>query len=83
MRDLVALWTSMPQDLRDLIITLLGTLAGVLVAFWLDRLWERRQSKQRYRQHLDACRYDLGQCSGDLQADRNTSHRRWHKYPVN
>ena len=49
---------------RDLIVTLLGTLIGVLAAFRLDRAWEHRQSKQRYGQYLDACRYDLGSLIG-------------------
>lgn len=44
---------------HNLAITLLGTLAGVLIAFRLDRAWERRQSKQIYGCQLDACRYDL------------------------
>ena len=43
----------------DLGITLLGTLAGVLIAFRLDRAWEGRQSKQLYGCQLDACRHDL------------------------
>ena len=45
---------------QELLVTLLGTLIGVLAAFRLDRTWERRQSKQQYGQYLDACRYDLG-----------------------
>jgi len=40
-------------------VTLVGTLLGVLVAFRLDRIWERHQSKQLYCQQLNACRYDL------------------------
>jgi hypothetical protein len=41
-------------------VTLVGTLLGVFVAFRLDRIWERRQSRQLYCQQLNACRYDLG-----------------------
>lgn len=40
-------------------VTLVGTLVGVLVAFRLDRMWQRHQSKQLYCQQLNACRYDL------------------------
>jgi len=40
-------------------VTLVGTLVGVLLAFRLDRAWERRQSRQLYCQQLTACRYDL------------------------
>lgn len=43
----------------NLAVTLVGTLVGVLLAFRLDRMWERRQSRQRYCQQLNACRYDL------------------------
>jgi hypothetical protein len=48
---------------ENLAVTLIGTLVGVLVAFRLDRMWERRQSKQLYCQQLNACRYDLGSLS--------------------
>ncbi len=41
-------------------VALVGTLVGVLVAFRLDRILERRQSSQLYCQQLNACRYDLG-----------------------
>lgn len=41
-------------------VTLIGTMVGVLLAFRLDRAWERRQSRQLYCQQLNACRYDLG-----------------------
>jgi len=41
-------------------VALVGTFVGVLVAFRLDRMWERRQSRQLYCQQLNACRYDLG-----------------------
>lgn len=40
-------------------VTLIGTMVGVLLAFRLDRAWERRQSRQLYCQQLNACRYDL------------------------
>jgi len=43
----------------NLAITLIGTMIGVLLAFRLDRAWERRQSRQLYCQQLNACRYDL------------------------
>jgi len=44
-------------------VTLVGTLAGVLLAFKFDRIWERRQSRELYCQQLNACRYDLGNLS--------------------
>ena len=40
-------------------VTLVGTFVGVLVAFRLDRMWERHQSSRVYCQQLNACRYDL------------------------
>lgn len=40
-------------------VTLVGTLVGVLVAFRLDRMSQRHQSKRLYCQQLNACRYDL------------------------
>jgi hypothetical protein len=40
-------------------VTLVGTLVGVLLAFRLDRAWERHRSRQLYCQQLNSCRYDL------------------------
>lgn len=45
--------------LLDFGITLLGTLIGVFLAFWLDRKWERRQSKELYARSVNACGYEL------------------------
>jgi hypothetical protein len=56
------------MPLQDLLVTLIGTLIGVLAAFRLDRAWEHRQSKQRYGQYLDACRYDLANLHGICMA---------------
>lgn len=41
-------------------VALVGTLIGVLLAFRLNRAWERHQSRKLYCQQLNVCRYDLG-----------------------
>jgi uncharacterized membrane protein YccC len=47
------------QVTQDFLVNVIGALVGVLCAFRLDRMWEKRQSKWRYASLLDACRYDL------------------------
>jgi hypothetical protein len=49
-----------PAISHEITVIFLGTLFGVLVAFLLERLWERRQSKDRYAQQLSACQCNLG-----------------------
>jgi len=41
-------------------VNLIATLVGVLLAFQLDRWWERRMSKKTYAEQLNSCKYDLG-----------------------
>src|SRR5436309_15368661 len=61
------------MDLSVLInlgVNLVGTLAGVLLAFRLDRGSESNRSKTEYAQQLNACRYELGLVRSSCNAIR-------------
>ncbi len=45
--------------LLNLAVTFSGTLTGVLFAFGLDRLWEKKRTRKSYALQLSACRHDL------------------------
>jgi uncharacterized membrane protein YccC len=78
-------WTPWTNNLiRDFLVNFVanlgGALLGVLLAFWLDRLRGRRESKRLSGRVLQGCRFELGYLRSSVQ--QNLKRLKAVKFPL-